>query len=116
VWPPAHRYADKYDWVSVVVGAAGAICNGDRSTADHRALRPPRVRRARQPPTPTACCCAGAAMPVFSILFGNLMNSFGQNLDDYNNLTHQVNNYCLYFLFLAMGSAVAAFFMMFAWT
>lgn len=32
---------------------------------------------------------AGAAMPVFSILFGNLMNAFGQNLDNYDELTDE---------------------------
>lgn len=37
---------------------------------------------------------AGAAMPVFSIIFGNLMNSFGQNLNDPEQLQQQV---CLFF-------------------
>lgn len=43
-------------------------------------------------PHPCSSALAGATMPIFSIIFGNLMNSFGQNLDNPSALQDAVRS------------------------
>lgn len=45
----------------------------------------------------------GAAMPVFSIIFGNLLNSFGFNQSNLSVLRDATRKYSLYFVYLGIG-------------
>lgn len=47
-------------------------------------------------------------MPVFSIIFGDVMNSFGLNLFNPSALKESVDSQIPKFLYLGIGSAVAA--------
>ncbi|KAF9595279.1 hypothetical protein IFM89_038414, partial [Coptis chinensis] len=44
----------------------------------------------------------GSAMPVFFLLFGEMVNGFGKNQSDLNQMTHQVSKYALYFVYLGI--------------
>ncbi|CAI7780581.1 unnamed protein product [Closterium sp. NIES-53] len=57
----------------------------------------------------------GMAMPMISLLFGELTNAFGQNTSDVNQLMDAVTSVALKFLYLAIGAAVAAYFEMACW-
>ncbi|EFN58606.1 hypothetical protein CHLNCDRAFT_34209 [Chlorella variabilis] len=58
----------------------------------------------------------GAAMPLFALIFGGLVNSFGGNEDDPDALTEQVTKYSLYFVYLGVGAFVAAYLQVALWT
>ncbi|GAB4820940.1 hypothetical protein N2152v2_007986 [Parachlorella kessleri] len=58
----------------------------------------------------------GASLPIFSIVFGNLMNSFGFNMADPSELQDAVNSNVLKFLYIGIGAFVAAYLQMFCWT
>eukprot|EP00887_Chlorella_sp_A99_P002677 scaffold6.g2677.t1 len=45
----------------------------------------------------------GCALPIFSILFGNLLNSFGMNLTDSSALRDEVTRIALDFVYLGIG-------------
>ncbi|GJP35341.1 hypothetical protein CLOM_g19843 [Closterium sp. NIES-68] len=57
----------------------------------------------------------GMAMPMISLLFGELTNAFGQNSSDVNKLMDAVTSVALKFLYLAIGAAVAAYLEMACW-
>ncbi|CAI5470840.1 unnamed protein product [Closterium sp. Yama58-4] len=57
----------------------------------------------------------GMAMPMISLLFGELTNAFGQNTTDVNKLMDAVTSVALKFLYLAIGAAVAAYLEMACW-
>ncbi|PIA62615.1 hypothetical protein AQUCO_00200550v1 [Aquilegia coerulea] len=44
----------------------------------------------------------GSAMPVFFLLFGKMVNGFGQNQSDLHSMVHQVSKYSLYFVYLGL--------------
>ncbi|VFQ96925.1 unnamed protein product [Cuscuta campestris] len=44
----------------------------------------------------------GCSMPVFFLLFGQMVNGFGQNQSDFHTMTHQVSMYALYFVYLGL--------------
>jgi ATP-binding cassette subfamily B (MDR/TAP) protein 1 len=48
-------------------------------------------------------------MPVFSIIFGNVLNAIGLNIFDPNALKNEVNSQVPNFMYLGVASAVAAF-------
>jgi ATP-binding cassette subfamily B (MDR/TAP) protein 1 len=58
----------------------------------------------------------GIAMPIYSILFGDLMNAFGQNQSDPSKLEDEVTKTSLYFLYLGLASLVLAYFQVAALT
>ncbi|XP_078429609.1 ATP binding cassette subfamily B19 [Wolffia australiana] len=51
----------------------------------------------------------GAAMPVFFLLFGNLINGFGKNQDDLRKMMEEVSKYALYFLYLGLVVCVSSY-------
>ncbi|CAI5996599.1 unnamed protein product [Closterium sp. NIES-65] len=57
----------------------------------------------------------GMAMPMISLLFGELTNAFGQNTTDVNKLMDAVTSVALKFLYLAIGAAAAAYLEMGCW-
>ncbi|KAG8066441.1 hypothetical protein GUJ93_ZPchr0004g40415 [Zizania palustris] len=44
----------------------------------------------------------GAAMPLFFLLFGDLINGFGKNQTDLRTMTDEVSKYALYFVYLGL--------------
>ncbi|XP_008804465.2 ABC transporter B family member 19-like [Phoenix dactylifera] len=44
----------------------------------------------------------GSAMPVFFLLFGDLVNGFGKNQEDLGKMTNEVSKYALYFVYLGV--------------
>jgi len=60
----------------------------------------------------TMLVCAGAAMPLWSLLFGDLVNAFGM---PGANLSEEINSLALNFLFLAIGAFVASYLQMGLW-
>ncbi|KAL8545923.1 hypothetical protein ACS0TY_005877 [Phlomoides rotata] len=44
----------------------------------------------------------GSSMPVFFLLFGQMVNGFGQNQMDLHKMTHEVAKYALYFVYLGL--------------
>lgn len=81
-WLNLCRSAKPYDYLLIVVGAAGAIG-------------------------------AGAALPVFTILFGSLINAFnptgGGDAFEADDLTSEINKVCLQFVYVAIGTAIASY-------
>ncbi|GAV90154.1 ABC_tran domain-containing protein/ABC_membrane domain-containing protein [Cephalotus follicularis] len=55
----------------------------------------------------------GVSMPLMTIIFGELTDSFGQNLND--NVVHAVSKVSLKFVYLAVGSFAAAFLQVTCW-
>ncbi|XP_068661614.1 ABC transporter B family member 4-like [Aristolochia californica] len=56
----------------------------------------------------------GAAMPVMTILFGQLVDSFGETVDR-NKVVDEVSKVSLKFVYLAVGSGVASFLQVACW-
>ncbi|XP_077218913.1 ABC transporter B family member 11-like [Tasmannia lanceolata] len=56
----------------------------------------------------------GIAMPFMTILFGQLINSFGETVD-INNVVHEVSKVSLRFVYLAVAAGVASFFQVACW-
>ncbi|XP_058096562.1 ABC transporter B family member 19 isoform X2 [Magnolia sinica] len=44
----------------------------------------------------------GSSMPVFFLLFGDLVNGFGKNQSDLKKMTDEVSKYALYFVYLGL--------------
>ncbi|KAL4457545.1 hypothetical protein ABPG75_012410 [Micractinium tetrahymenae] len=59
---------------------------------------------------------SGTAMPLFSILFGDLINALGLQGSEPGSTTSEVNRYALYFVYLGIASFVAAYCQMAFWT
>ncbi|XP_076953143.1 ABC transporter B family member 11-like isoform X1 [Bidens hawaiensis] len=57
----------------------------------------------------------GIAMPLQSLIFGELIDTFGGNQDD-KDIVHQVSKVSLKYVYLALGTGVAAFFTVVCWT
>ncbi|KAJ3677350.1 hypothetical protein LUZ60_003074 [Juncus effusus] len=51
----------------------------------------------------------GAAMPVFFLLFGNLINGFGKNQMHLHKMTDEVSKYALYFVYLGLVVCVSSY-------
>lgn len=56
----------------------------------------------------------GVCMPLMTVLFGDLIDSFGQNQDN-NRVVHVVSKVSLNFVYLAIGCGVAAFLQVACW-
>ncbi|KAL0539171.1 hypothetical protein IC582_023352 [Cucumis melo] len=56
----------------------------------------------------------GVGMPLMTVLFGQLINSFGSNQGTHN-VVSAVSKVCLKFVYLAIGTAVAAFLQVSCW-
>ncbi|KAK4792228.1 hypothetical protein SAY86_022663 [Trapa natans] len=56
----------------------------------------------------------GVCMPLMTILFGDLVNSFGQNQDN-GDIVEVVSKVSLKFVYLALGCGVAAFLQVASW-
>lgn len=44
----------------------------------------------------------GSSMPVFFLLFGEMVNGFGKNQSDLQKMTQEVSKYALYFVYLGL--------------
>ncbi|KAL8144526.1 hypothetical protein V2J09_017558 [Rumex salicifolius] len=44
----------------------------------------------------------GSSMPFFFLLFGRMVNGFGENQMDLHTMTHEVSKYALYFVYLGL--------------
>ncbi|KAK8588140.1 hypothetical protein V6N13_087088 [Hibiscus sabdariffa] len=62
----------------------------------------------------TAAVGNGLSMPLMTILFGNLINAFGNNQSN-GSMVKAVSKVSLRFVYLAMGAAVAAFLQVTCW-
>ncbi|KAL4352496.1 hypothetical protein GQ457_06G030810 [Hibiscus cannabinus] len=62
----------------------------------------------------TAAVGNGLSMPLMTILFGNLINAFGNNQSN-GSMVEAVSKVSLRFVYLAMGAAVAAFLQVTCW-
>ncbi|GAB2280616.1 ABC transporter B member 11 [Dionaea muscipula] len=56
----------------------------------------------------------GVCMPLMTLIFGDLINTFGQNQGT-NHIVHAVSKVSLKFVYLAMGVAAAAFLQVACW-
>ncbi|KAK8913700.1 ABC transporter B family member 11 [Platanthera zijinensis] len=56
----------------------------------------------------------GAALPLMTVLFGNLIQSFG-GAESVHDVVHRVSKVALEFVYLAIGSGVASFFQVACW-
>ncbi|KAJ6830310.1 ABC transporter B family member 19-like [Iris pallida] len=51
----------------------------------------------------------GSAMPVFFLLFGDLVNGFGKNQMDLTKMTDEVSKYALYFVYLGLVVCLSSY-------
>nr|GLL39213.1 ABC transporter B family member 19-like [Ipomoea trifida] len=51
----------------------------------------------------------GSSMPVFFLLFGEMVNGFGKNQADFHKMTHEVSKYALYFVYLGLLVCVSSY-------
>ncbi|WCJ20782.1 ABC transporter B family member 19 [Euphorbia peplus] len=51
----------------------------------------------------------GSSMPCFFLLFGEMINGFGKNQSDLSLMTHEVEKYALYFVYLGGVVCVASY-------
>ncbi|WOL17145.1 ABC transporter B family member 19 [Canna indica] len=51
----------------------------------------------------------GSAMPVFFLLFGDLVNGFGKNQHHLSVMTHEVSKYALYFVYLGLVVCLSSY-------
>ncbi|XAR71240.1 Xenobiotic-transporting ATPase [Bertholletia excelsa] len=51
----------------------------------------------------------GSSMPVFFLLFGQMVNGFGMNQSDLKTMTHEVSKYALYFVYLGLIVCVSSY-------
>ncbi|KAJ6843704.1 ABC transporter B family member 19-like [Iris pallida] len=51
----------------------------------------------------------GSAMPVFFLLFGELVNGFGKNQMDLKKMTDEVSKYALYFVYLGLVICLSSY-------
>ncbi|XP_021738589.1 ABC transporter B family member 11-like [Chenopodium quinoa] len=56
----------------------------------------------------------GACMPLMTIVFGDIVDAFGENQDP-NHIIDVVSKVCLKFIYLAIGVAIAAFLQVACW-
>ncbi|KZV47509.1 ABC transporter B family member 19-like [Dorcoceras hygrometricum] len=51
----------------------------------------------------------GSSMPVFFLLFGEMVNGFGKNQMDLPKMTHEVSKYALYFVYLGLIVCISSY-------
>ncbi|KAJ7970967.1 ABC transporter B family protein [Quillaja saponaria] len=51
----------------------------------------------------------GASMPVFFLLFGQMVNGFGKNQSDLKKMTDEVSKYALYFVYLGLVVCISSY-------
>lgn len=51
----------------------------------------------------------GSSMPVFFLLFGEMVNGFGKNQFDLKTMTHEVSKYALFFVYLGLVVCVSSY-------
>lgn len=51
----------------------------------------------------------GSAMPVFFLLFGDLVNGFGKNQANLSKMTDEVSKYSLYFVYLGLVVCISSY-------
>ncbi|KAG7016143.1 ABC transporter B family member 19 [Cucurbita argyrosperma subsp. argyrosperma] len=51
----------------------------------------------------------GSSMPVFFLLFGQMVNGFGKNQSDFHKMTAEVSKYALYFVYLGLIVCVSSY-------
>ncbi|XP_057948239.1 ABC transporter B family member 9-like [Malania oleifera] len=57
----------------------------------------------------------GLAQPLMTLIFGQLIESFGASQPQPSQLIHQVSKICLRFVYLAIGSGIASFLQVSCW-
>ncbi|XP_059632043.1 ABC transporter B family member 11-like [Cornus florida] len=57
---------------------------------------------------------SGICMPLMTVLIGDVINSFGQNVNS-KNVVHEVSKVSVKYVYLALGSGLAAFFQVVCW-
>ncbi|KAG2566655.1 ABC transporter B family member 19-like [Panicum virgatum] len=57
----------------------------------------------------------GAAMPVFFLLFGELVNGFGKNQHNLRGMTDEVSKYSLYFVYLGLVVCASSYLEIACW-
>lgn len=57
----------------------------------------------------------GVSLPIMTIIFGDLVNSFGNNQTDTSVLVDQVSKVALKFVYLGIGAAVASYLEISCW-
>ncbi|XP_059632050.1 ABC transporter B family member 11-like [Cornus florida] len=56
----------------------------------------------------------GICMPLMTLLIGDVINSFGLNVNS-KNVVHEVSKVSVRYIYLALGSGFSAFFQLFCW-
>ncbi|KAK4833941.1 hypothetical protein QYF36_013770 [Acer negundo] len=51
----------------------------------------------------------GSSMPVFFLLFGEMVNGFGKNQMNLHKMTHEVSKYALYFVYLGLVVCLSSY-------
>ncbi|MCH93109.1 ABC transporter B family member 19-like, partial [Trifolium medium] len=51
----------------------------------------------------------GSSMPVFFLLFGQMVNGFGKNQMDLKKMTDEVSKYALYFVYLGLVVCMSSY-------
>ncbi|KAA8530347.1 hypothetical protein F0562_005056 [Nyssa sinensis] len=51
----------------------------------------------------------GSSMPVFFLLFGQMVNGFGKNQSDLRKMTEEVSEYALYFVYLGLVVCLSSY-------
>lgn len=51
----------------------------------------------------------GSSMPVFFLLFGEMVNGFGKNQSDLKKMTQEVSKYALYFVYLGLVVCLSSY-------
>ncbi|KAF9663718.1 hypothetical protein SADUNF_Sadunf17G0081200 [Salix dunnii] len=57
----------------------------------------------------TGAIIHGSSMPVFFLLFGEMVNGFGKNQSDLYKMTHEVSKYALYFVYLGIVVCLSSY-------
>jgi ABC-type multidrug transport system fused ATPase/permease subunit len=113
-----YRYADRWDWLWMAFGFVGAIANGKLVYLHIDICCSPLLLQTVSPNSfglPLHIywtfhrLFAGIMMPLFTIVFGDVLNSFGLNLFDPTALAASVNHQVPRFVYLGIGAFFASF-------
>ncbi|KAE9590367.1 putative xenobiotic-transporting ATPase [Lupinus albus] len=51
----------------------------------------------------------GSSMPIFFLIFGQMVNSFSKNQMDLHKMTHEISKYALYFVYLGLIVCISSY-------
>jgi ABC-type multidrug transport system fused ATPase/permease subunit len=108
--------ADALDILLLILGTMGALANGEQQALQAGSFSTlPKQGSPSTIPFPT---CAGAMLPLFSILFGDFANTFGSfippcygvslpGMKSTEQFMSEISSVALRFFYLSLGAAAA---------